>query len=115
MRPESFKHWIKRSFCIAFCLALAGLTPQLFADLEALEAEVQADYEQRLGALFEHFHANPELSSRSKPSLPENSRLVNQALSRSASLKRVINVTSLVNPQRLSSRSDLTRRQLARN
>ena len=62
MRPESFKHWIKRSVCIAFCLALAGLTPQLLADLEALEAEVQADYEQRLGALFEHFHANPELS-----------------------------------------------------
>ena len=45
-----------------FCLALTGLTPQLLADLEALEAEVQADYEQRLGALFEHFHANPELS-----------------------------------------------------
>ena len=45
-----------------FCLALTGLTPQLFADLEALEAEVLADYEQRLGALFEHFHANPELS-----------------------------------------------------
>ncbi len=40
MRPESFKHWIKRSVCIAFCLALAGLTPQLSADLEALEAEV---------------------------------------------------------------------------
>ena len=62
MRSESFKQWIKRPVCIAFCLALAGLTPQLSADLEALEAEVQADYEQRLGALFEHFHANPELS-----------------------------------------------------
>lgn len=62
MRPESFKPWIQRSVCIVFCLALTGLTPQLLADLEALEAEVQADYEQRLGALFEHFHANPELS-----------------------------------------------------
>ena len=62
MRPESFKQWIERSVCMVFCLALTGLTPQLFADLEALEAEVQADYEQRLGALFEHFHANPELS-----------------------------------------------------
>ena len=39
-----------------------GFNASTFADLEALEAEVQADYEQRLGALFEHFHANPELS-----------------------------------------------------
>ena len=41
MRPESFKQWINRSVCIVFCLALTGLTPQLFADLEALEAEVR--------------------------------------------------------------------------
>ena len=62
MRPESFKQWMNRSVCIVFCLALTGLTPQPFADLEALEAEVKADNEQRLGALFEHFDANPELS-----------------------------------------------------
>ena len=50
MRPKSFKHWVKRSVCIAFVSHWRGLTPQLFADLEALEAEVQAAYEQRLGA-----------------------------------------------------------------
>jgi hippurate hydrolase len=42
-------------------LAALSLTGAARAD-EALHAAVAADYDARLGALFEHFHRNPELS-----------------------------------------------------
>lgn len=43
-------------------LAALGMAPAA-AD-EALRADVEADYEANLEALFLHFHANPELSHR---------------------------------------------------
>ena len=43
-------------------LATLGMTPAV-AD-EALRADIEADYEAHLEALFLHFHANPELSHR---------------------------------------------------
>lgn len=44
-------------------LAVAGLlTGTASAEDAALKAAVEADYEANLGALFDHFHRNPELS-----------------------------------------------------
>ena len=46
--------------CRGLVIWLAGSAA--FADFESMQSEVQADYDDRLSALFEHFHANPELS-----------------------------------------------------
>ncbi len=48
------------SGCRGLVIWLAGSAA--FADFESMQSEVQADYDDRLSALFEHFHANPELS-----------------------------------------------------
>ncbi len=52
---------MRKSVAIAALVTL-GMTPAV-AD-EALRADVEADYEANLEALFLHFHANPELSGR---------------------------------------------------
>jgi hippurate hydrolase len=47
---------------------MAGLSLAIAVDAQAADAalrdDIAADYRQRLGALFEHFHRNPELSGK---------------------------------------------------
>ncbi len=50
-----------RTVAVALCLCIAV---DAQATDPALRADVAADYRERLGALFEHFHRNPELSGR---------------------------------------------------
>lgn len=53
---------IKNTLAVA---ALLSATPVFAADVpENLNAEIQADYDNRLADLFVHFHENPELSFR---------------------------------------------------
>jgi len=52
---------MRNTLAIAVLVTL-GMTPAV-AD-EALRADIEADYEAHLEALFLHFHANPELSHR---------------------------------------------------
>jgi amidohydrolase len=49
---------------VAAGLALATVTLDVHAADAALRNDIAADYRERLGALFEHFHRNPELSGR---------------------------------------------------
>jgi len=54
-----------RTFLQASCLALAILSgSQTGAAQSDLREAVAKDYEENLGALFRHFHTNPELSHR---------------------------------------------------
>ncbi|MEM9531342.1 MAG: amidohydrolase [Pseudomonadota bacterium] len=52
---------MSRALTAGMLLVLAAGGPGAHAS-QALEAAVKNDYEQHLGPLFEHFHANPELS-----------------------------------------------------
>jgi amidohydrolase len=49
---------------VAAGLALATVAFDVHAADAALRNDIAADYRERLGALFEHFHRNPELSGR---------------------------------------------------
>ena len=49
---------------LAAGLRLATATFDAHAADAALRNDIAADYRERLGALFEHFHRNPELSGR---------------------------------------------------
>ncbi|GAA0644333.1 amidohydrolase [Brevundimonas lenta] len=54
---------MKRVMTMAAAAALLAVSAApAFAEDAALRAAVQADYEANLGALFDHFHRNPELS-----------------------------------------------------
>lgn len=53
---------MKRLMLTAAMAALMAATTPAFAQDAALKAAVEADYDANLGALFDHFHRNPELS-----------------------------------------------------
>ena len=48
--------------CVALAVFVAGPSALAGKETEGLRAEVERDYDANLGALFEHFHRNPELS-----------------------------------------------------
>jgi len=52
---------MKKTVVAALCLVV---TVDAFAADPVLSADIAADYRERLGALFEHFHRTPELSGR---------------------------------------------------
>ena len=56
MRPRNI-------FSISCVLALTGIAASPLGAAEPLRQAIAADYEANLEALFEHFHANPELSN----------------------------------------------------
>jgi amidohydrolase len=54
----------RRTICASFITAaLIGVASPAFAD-PALKTAIKADYDKSLGALWDHFHRNPELSFR---------------------------------------------------
>jgi len=53
---------MKRLMLTAAMAALTMAATPVFAQDAALKAAVEADYDANLGALFDHFHRNPELS-----------------------------------------------------
>ncbi len=53
---------MKRLMLTAAMAALMAAATPAFAQDAALKAAVEADYDANLGALFDHFHRNPELS-----------------------------------------------------
>jgi hippurate hydrolase len=53
---------MKRMMMTAAMTALMAAATPVFAQDAALKAAVEADYDANLGALFDHFHRNPELS-----------------------------------------------------
>ncbi len=55
---------MNKTLGLATGLALAAATLDAYGADVALRTDIAADYRERLAALFEHFHRNPELSGR---------------------------------------------------